>query len=129
MSYKRRNMIFRRIQIGTLAVFCFLSLGSILACRSTSPGVSSTSFNGYSIAVSPGCQNSKGHSESYSDGKNNEVLSYEFRCGGNIVLIRGSELIVNGASYGPLVKGAKVAVDNGKVLVNTKEVQGTASRL
>ncbi len=99
-------------------------------CQSaTGRGVSAAAFDSYSITVNPGCQNSTGLSKTYSDGQSSEVLSYELRCGEISVLIRRGELMVNGKLYGALVKGDQIAVDDGKVFINAKEVQSNAPRL
>ena len=123
-------MVSRKLQVGALVAFCFLSVVVALACQqATDRGVSSASFGSYSVTVSPGCQNSSSRSESYSDGKSSEMLSYEFKCGEVTVLIRRAELLVNGKSYGTLAEGDHITVENGEVLIKAKKVRGNAARL
>ena len=51
--------------------------------------------------------------------KTSRIVSYEFACGDTRILIRDNTLTVNGKSYGTLNEGDRIAVDWGKVRVNS----------
>jgi hypothetical protein len=48
---------------------------------------------------------------------------YDLTCGNTNVVIKNEELIVNGKSYGMLKAGDPVEVNNGQVLVNSRQVE------
>lgn len=61
--------------------------------------------------------------------KSAEGVTYKYApCRDAVIFIKRGELIVNGKSYGMLDKHDAVTVDHGKVLINSKEVEQTASR-
>lgn len=61
--------------------------------------------------------------------KSAEGVTYKYApCRDAVIFIKRGELIVNGKSYGMLGKNDAVTVDHGKVLINSKEVEQTASR-
>ncbi len=49
-------------------------------------------------------------------------------CRDAVIFIKRGELIVNNKSYGMLGKHDAVTVDHGKVLINSKDVEQTASK-
>jgi len=71
------------------------------------------------IKVSPACWSS----ESSSSGED----KHRFSCGGTTIAIEQEQLTVNGQSYGALQPGDTVEVEDGKVIVNAKEVRASAA--
>lgn len=75
----------------------------------------------YHLSVRPQCDftSTTTHRRSEEDGTTS-VTHYEFACGDVTVLIRDNTLAVNGKSYGTLIDGDQIAIDYGKVRVNSE---------
>ena len=75
----------------------------------------------YRVSVRPSCGSSSTHSldDVEKDGRT-RIASYVFRCGDTTISIRGNALTVNGKPYGTLNRGDWIAVDFGKVRVNSE---------
>ncbi len=52
----------------------------------------------------------------------------KFTCGNTEVVIKNEELFVNGKAHGTLHKGDAIAVENGRLRINLKEVEEVASK-
>jgi hypothetical protein len=75
----------------------------------------------HAVSVRPVCNGSSTKSLTQSEGDGTtSVVHYEYTCGDTTVLIRGNTLSVNGKSYGTLNEGDWIAVDYGKVRVNSE---------
>ena len=74
-----------------------------------------------SVSVRPQCTSTstRSHRRTEQDGTS-RVTHYEFKCGDTAILIRDNTLTVNGKSYGTLNEGDAIAIDYGKVRVNSK---------
>ena len=105
-----------------LVVVALLLLASGSACRAKFHRVPTDHWLGpYRVSVRPSCDDSVSRSlaEHEQDGTSRIIL-HEFTCGDTHVTIRGNMLSVNGKSYGPLAQGDWVAIDYGKVRVNSE---------
>lgn len=73
------------------------------------------------ISIRPQCEvpSTTAHRRSEQDGSSH-ITHYEFKCGDTAVLIRDNTLTVNGKSYGSLGEGDQIAIDFGKVRVNSE---------
>lgn len=73
------------------------------------------------VSIRPQCDipSTTSHRRDESDGISH-ITHYEFKCGETTVLIRDNTLTVNGKSYGTLVEGDQIAIDFGKVRVNSE---------
>lgn len=73
------------------------------------------------VSVRPQCDvpSTTSHSRIEEDGSS-RITHYEFTCGDTTVLIRDNTLTVNGRSYGTLTEGDQIAIDYGKVRVNSE---------
>lgn len=73
------------------------------------------------VSVRPACDGASTHSQSQTqpDGSS-VVLFYELRCGDTTVKLRGNMLSVNDRQYGTLNEYDQIAVDYGKVRVNSE---------
>ena len=80
-----------------------------------------TDLGNHHVTVRPNCQNASTTSlhDSETDGSST-IRYHEFKCGDTTILIRGNLLSVNGRSYGTLNERDKIAVDYGKVRVNSE---------
>ena len=80
-----------------------------------------TKLGSHLVSIRPYCDSSSSGSltESQKDGTS-RIVSYEFTCGETKVEIRDNTLTVNGKSYGTLNEGDRIAVDFGKVRVNSE---------
>ncbi|HVQ38721.1 MAG TPA: hypothetical protein VMS31_14380 [Pyrinomonadaceae bacterium] len=79
-----------------------------------------TTLGSHQLSVTPDCQSVSTHSErrTEEDGSS-RILYYEFKCGDTTVLIKDNSLNVNGSSYGTLNDGDMIAVNYGRVTVNS----------
>lgn len=75
----------------------------------------------HSVSVRPQCisTSTSSHGRTEQDGTS-RITHYEFTCGDTAILIRDNTLTVNGKSYGTLNEGDAIAIDYGKVRVNSK---------
>lgn len=73
------------------------------------------------VTVRPHCNgpSTTSHRLFEKDGSS-RITHYEFKCGDTTVLIRDNTLTVNGKSYGTLIEGDQIAIDYGKVRVNSE---------
>ena len=73
------------------------------------------------VTVKPHCDatSTTSHRRFEEDGSS-RITHYEFKCGDTSVLIRDNTLTVNGKSYGTLTAGDQIAIDYGKVRVNSE---------
>ena len=73
------------------------------------------------ISVRPQCdiKSTTAHRRFEEDGSS-RISHYELTCGDTTVLIRDNILTVNGKSYGALTDGDQIAIDYGKVRVNSE---------
>jgi len=72
----------------------------------------------HKVSVRPRCVSKQIHNDADTGGR-----TYNLTCGDTKVTIKNEELTVNGKSYGRLNEGDAVHVENGKVLVNEKQVE------
>ena len=73
------------------------------------------------VSIRPQCDvpSTTSHSRTEVDGTS-RITHYEFKCGETTVVIRENTLTVNGKSYGTLSEGDQIAIDFGKVRVNSE---------
>ena len=73
------------------------------------------------VSVTPHCNatSTRSHRHVEKDGSS-RITHYEFKCDDTMVLIRDNTLTVNGKSYGTLIEGDQIAIDYGKVRVNSE---------
>ena len=91
------------------------------ACISFYHVPSKTQLGTHSVSVRPQCDvsSTRSHRHTEADGTS-RITHYEFTCGSIAILIRDNTLSVNGKSYGTLNDGDAIAVDYGKVRVNSE---------
>jgi hypothetical protein len=91
------------------------------ACISIQHMPSKTQLGTHSVSVMPRCDFSTTSSSHHTDADGTtRVTHYELKCGDTVILIRDNTLTVDGKSYGPLKQGDEIAVDFGKVRVNSE---------
>jgi hypothetical protein len=75
----------------------------------------------YVVSIRPQCGvlSTTTHNRTEEDGTSH-ITHYEFKCDDTTVLIRDNTLTVNGKSYGTLREGDQIAIDSGKVRVNSE---------
>jgi hypothetical protein len=102
-----------------LVVVCSLFFSS--ACLRFHHEPTSEELGTHVVSVRPQCDgpSTSSHSRYEKDGSS-RITHYEFKCGDTTVLIRNNTLTVNGKSYGPLREGDRIAIDYGKVRVNSE---------
>lgn len=108
-----------------LLSLCFIALSA--GCHhaaSTLVNHGQDVINGHRVTITPCLQSTN---ETLRD-KSPEDSLHTMKCGETEVIINNEELIVNGKTYGTLKAGAAVAVDHGKVLVDSTETREVASR-
>ena len=73
------------------------------------------------VSIRPQCGvlSTTSHSRTEEDGRTH-INHYEFKCDDTTVLIRDNTLTVNDKSYGTLRDGDQIAIDFGKVRVNSE---------
>jgi hypothetical protein len=73
------------------------------------------------VTITPHCDatSTTSHRRFEEDGSS-RITHYEFKCGDTTILIRDNTLTVNSKSYGTLIEGDEIAIDYGKVRVNSK---------
>jgi hypothetical protein len=81
-------------------------------------------INGHRVTITP-CPHS---TNTTLRDKSPEDSLHSMKCGETEVVINNEELIVNGKTYGKLKAGAAVAVDRGRVLIDSTETREVASR-
>ncbi len=109
------------------AVICFLVIFSSSSCQwLNGSSTSETKLGPYRLVISPVCENVSSHIETkkHADGSE-ELLTAQCDCGGTSILIRGTQLIVNGQTYGTVKDDDTISVRNGQVLVNSKTRSAT----
>lgn len=106
----------------SLVVLSLLLLGSGSACRPRYYQMPTEKKLGtHRVSVRPYCDSSSSNSlAQYEKDGTSTIVSFEFSCADTTVLIRGNMLSVNGKSYGTLNPGDWIAVDYGKVRVNSE---------
>ena len=79
-----------------------------------------TELGSHHVRVTPDCQSASTHSNRHheKDGSS-RIEFYEFKCGDVTILIRDNTLNVNGKSYGTLNENDTIAVNYGRVSVNS----------
>jgi hypothetical protein len=109
----RRNHL-----IPVVVAVCLLLVSA--ACLKISRSPTETMLGTHHVKVRPQCQGSSSRSvtKTEKDGTS-RIVSYEFDCGDTRISIRDTTLSVNGKSYGTLNDNDSVAVDWGKVRVNS----------
>ena len=102
-----------------LVVLCSLFFSS--ACIKFHHEPSSAELGTHVVSIRPQCDvpSTTSHRRYEKDGSSH-ITHYEFKCGETTVLIRDNTLTVNGKSYGPLREGDQIAIDFGKVRVNSE---------
>ena len=104
----------------SLVVISVLLLVSGSACRAKFHRMPTEEWLGpYRVSVRPYCDSSVSHSLVEYE-KESQSFTYEFTCGHTRVLISRNMLSVNGKSYGTINPRDWVAVDYGKVRVNSE---------
>ena len=80
-----------------------------------------TELGTHLVSIRPECEvpSTTIHRRSEEDGSTH-ITHYEFKCGETTVVIRDNTLTVNGKSYGLLIDGDQIAIDFGKVRVNSE---------
>jgi hypothetical protein len=73
------------------------------------------------VSIRPQCDvpSTTSHRRFEKDGSS-DITHYEFTCGDTTVLIHDNTLNVNGKSYGTLSAGDQIAIDFGKIRVNSE---------
>ena len=106
----------------SLVVFLLLLLVSGSACRPRFYHMPTEKKLGtHQVSIRPYCDGPSSTSlAQYEKEGTSTIVSFEFTCGDTTVLIRGNMLSVNGKSYGTLNQGDRIAVDYGKVRVNSE---------
>ena len=106
----------------SLVVVSLFSLVLSSACNIRSYNEPTTTHLGsYKVRVRPSCQSlSTGTKNRQESDGTQRVLSYELTCGDTKVFIKDNMLTVNGKSYGVLLEGDQIAIDHGKVRVNSE---------
>ena len=106
----------------SLVVVSVLLLVSGSACRAKFHRMPTEEWLGpYRVSVRPYCDSSVSHSVvEYEKESQSRSFIYEFTCGDTKVLIRRNMLSVNGKSYGAINPRDWIAVDYGKVRVNSE---------
>ena len=102
--------------IVVVSSLCFSS-----ACIVVTAGPSTAELGTHLVTVKPQCDflSTTAHNQTEKDGTD-RVLYYELACGDTTALIRDNTLTVNGKSYGTLIEGDEIAINYGKVRVNSK---------
>ena len=73
------------------------------------------------VSVRPQCDfTSTTSHRRFEENGTSRITHYEFKCGDTTILIRDSMLTVNDKSYGMLTEGDQIAIDHGKVRVNSE---------
>ena len=91
------------------------------ACISFHHIPSKAQLGTHSVSVRPQCDFSSTRSHRHTEANGaSRITHYEFKCGDTAILIRDNTITVNGKSYGALNEGDEIAVDYGKVRVNSK---------
>lgn len=98
-----------------LSLFCALLIS---ACGVHHDDDDALPLGTHKVSVRPRCVSKQIHNDADTGGR-----TYNLTCGDTKVTIRNEELTVNGKSYGRLNEGDAVHVENGKVLVNEKQVE------
>ena len=101
-----------------VVVLSLLALFSSSACIESERVASEASLGSYHVSIRPTCRgmSQRTHTRTGS----NSTPDYELRCGDTTVAINARMLSVNGKSYGTLSDGDRIAVDFGKVRVNSE---------
>lgn len=104
------------VALSLLALFC-----SSACMRSSERVASEAALGSYHVSIRPTCQNISTRSlRRYQEDGSSRIGDYELRCGDTTVAINGSTLSVNDKSYGTLSEGDRIAIDFGKVRVNSE---------
>ena len=103
----------------SLIVILLLVVGT--ACIKIQHIPSTGQLGTHSVSVRPQCTttSTRSHRHTEPDGTS-RITHYEFKCGDYAILIRDNTLTVNGKSYGTLNEGDAIAIDFGKVRVNSE---------
>jgi len=103
----------------SLTVLCLLVAGT--ACIRFHHIPSTGQLGTHSVSVRPQCTSTstRSHRRTEQDGTS-RITHYEFTCGDVAILIRDNALTVNGKSYGTLNEADAIAIDYGKVRVNSE---------
>ena len=97
-----------------------LALCSGSACMRSERVASEATLGSYHVSVRPACQGMSTGSRTRSGQNGTSLPDYELRCGDTTLAIKGRVLSVNGKSYGMLSEGDRIAIDFGKVRVNSE---------
>ena len=101
----------------SLVVVCSLFFSS--ACVRFNHEPTDIELGSYHISVRPQCDDrSTTANRRIEEDGSSRITDYELKCGDTTVVIRDSQLTVNGKSYGTLTDGDRIAIDFGKVRVN-----------
>ena len=103
----------------TLIIVSLLVVGT--ACIKVHNVPSRTQLGTHSVSVRPQCEvtSTTANRQIEPDGTS-RIAHYEFTCDNTAILIRDKTLTVNGKSYGTLNDGDEIAIDYGKVRVNSE---------
>ena len=105
----------------SLVVVSLFSVVFSAACIRFNEVPTGTNLGSYHVKVRPQCNSLSTTSENRTEEDGSErALYHELTCGDTTVLIRDNTLTVNGKSYGTLTEGDEIAIDHGKVRVNSK---------
>jgi len=111
--------------VAVLLSLCFVSLCA--GCHHSTMTIVNHGqdvINGHRVTITP-CLHS---TNTTLKDKSPEDSLHSMKCGETEVVINNEELVVNGKSYGKLKTGAAVAVDHGRVLIDSTETKEVASR-
>ena len=102
-------------------LFVVSSLFFSAACIKFHHEPTSAELGTHLVSIRPQCEvpSTTVHRRSSEDGSSH-ITHYEFKCGDTTVSIRDNTLTVNGKSYGTLSEGDQIAIDFGKVRVNSE---------
>lgn len=105
----------------SLVSVVLLSLYLASACVTHQRVATEAELGGHRVSVRPQCDSASTDSRrQYEADGTSSILFYEFTCGDTKVVIRGSLLTVNDKSYGTINDYDQIAIDYGKVRVNSK---------
>ncbi len=85
-----------------------------------------TNVSGHEVVIAP-CYWPNTKSVENAGDASTETMR-KFTCGNTEVAIKNEELFVNGKAHGTLHKGDAIAVENGRLRINLKEVEEVASK-
>ncbi len=123
------NLVKGIVGCSLLCAMVFLQ-GCNASMKNRMLGRSWTYMNGHEVVIAP-CYWPTTSVET-TGGTGQQQATHQFTCGKTVIEIaakpQGDELFVDGKPHGMLHKGDAVAIENGKLLINSKEVVEIAGK-